>query len=98
MFERYLELTFKQRVAGSSPARLTTLVFAAGNGHLLRDLPLLGGKYRFFYTGAGKISTATGNARRTFRKLFKLAKVQDAHPHRFRDTFAVRLLNSGTSR
>ncbi len=27
--------------------------------------------------------------------LFELAKVEDAHPHRFRDTFAVELLLSG---
>jgi integrase len=61
----------------------------------LKSLPLLNGKYWFFYTGSGKVETATGNARRTFRKLFQLAKVPDGHPHRFRDTFAVRLLNSG---
>jgi len=33
--------------------------------------------------------------RRRLAKLFELAMVDGAHPHRFRDTFAVELLLSG---
>jgi integrase/recombinase XerD len=49
----------------------------------------------FFWTGTGTIDTAAGNYRRTLRKLCEQAKVTNAHPHRFRDTFAVRLLQQG---
>ena len=49
----------------------------------------------FFWTGEGKRTTQAGNMRRTLRKLFRRAEVPDAHPHRFRDTFAVELLLAG---
>jgi len=52
------------------------------------------GKY-YFWTGDGLADTQAGNYRRTLRKLCDQAKVSDAHPHRFRDTFAVRLLREG---
>lgn len=46
----------------------------------------------FFWSGSGEIDTASGNWRRSLRKLFCLAGVDGGHPHRFRDTFAVELL------
>jgi integrase len=46
----------------------------------------------FFWSGNGEIDTASGNWRRSLRKLFSLAGVDGGHPHRFRDTFAVELL------
>ncbi|HUB78975.1 MAG TPA: tyrosine-type recombinase/integrase, partial [Bryobacteraceae bacterium] len=49
----------------------------------------------WFWTGVGSKETATGNWRRTFRRLCEIAGVQDAHPHRFRDTLAVELLLRG---
>jgi integrase/recombinase XerD len=49
----------------------------------------------FFWTGEGKVETATGNWRRSLAKLFDLAGIQNGHPHRFRDTFAVELLLAG---
>jgi integrase len=49
----------------------------------------------FFWTGVGKSDTVSGNYRRSLRKLFDLAGIKGAHPHRFRDTFAVELLLAG---
>lgn len=60
----------------------------------LAALPLLNGKY-YFWTGEGKIDTAAGNYRRSLRALRKLIGRNDIHPHRWRDTFAVRLLEQG---
>jgi integrase/recombinase XerD len=48
----------------------------------------------FFWTGKGKKSTIAGSLRRTIDRLGKMADVH-AHPHRFRDTFAVELLTGG---
>jgi integrase/recombinase XerD len=48
----------------------------------------------FFWTGRGKLRTLLGNLRRTIQRLGAIAKVH-AHPHRFRDTFAVELLTHG---
>jgi integrase len=60
----------------------------------LKALPLYEGKY-YFAAGSAKLSTATGNARRSLRKLSKLAKVRTVNPHRFRDTLAINLLQRG---
>ncbi len=62
----------------------------------LRSLTPYGG-HLFFWTGEGKPETATGNYRRTLRDLGEYCKVPDLHPHRFRDSFAVRLLQGGAT-
>jgi integrase/recombinase XerD len=49
----------------------------------------------FFWVGTSNLQTIVGSWRKRFAKLFELAKVEDGHPHRFRDTFAVELLLSG---
>jgi integrase/recombinase XerD len=49
----------------------------------------------FFWTGRGLIKSSVANWQRSFRKLFALARVTGAHPHRFRHTFAVDLLQRG---
>lgn len=50
----------------------------------------------FFWSGKSKLSTAIGSARRTIDCVLELAGVPDGHPHRFRDTFSVSLLQNGT--
>jgi integrase len=46
----------------------------------------------WFWTRVGSQETASGNWRRTFRRLCEIAGVMNGHPHRFRDTLAVELL------
>ena len=57
----------------------------------LNALPLYDGKY-YFASGNSAVETATGNARRSLRKLSKLAKLRSVNPHRFRDSLAIELL------
>jgi len=49
----------------------------------------------FFWSGNGLPKTTVADWQRSLRKLFEIAEVQGAHPHRFRDTFAVELLLAG---
>lgn len=49
----------------------------------------------FFWSGESKLKAAVGDWQRTLRNLFMLAKVEGAHPHRFRHTFAVENLQAG---
>jgi integrase/recombinase XerD len=51
----------------------------------------------YFWSGTSDKRSITGNWQRRFQKLFELASLDDAHPHRFRDTFAVELLLAGIS-
>jgi integrase/recombinase XerD len=51
---------------------------------------------RYFQTGEARGKTVRGSWDRTLRILFKLAGVEGGHAHRFRDTFAVKLLEAGT--
>jgi len=60
----------------------------------LKALPLE--SVYFFWSGTSLLSTAVGSARRTIACVLKLADVVDGHPHRFRDTFSVTLLQNGT--
>lgn len=48
----------------------------------------------FFWSGMENPKSAVGDWQRTLRGLFKLAGIK-GHAHRFRTTFAVRLLNKG---
>ena len=62
----------------------------------LAALPKYGG--HFFWrreSGESRVDTATGNARRALRQIFKPAEIKGGHPHRYRDTFSVGLLQKG---
>lgn len=49
----------------------------------------------FFWTGESKLHSVIGKWQRRLWNLFKLAKIEGGHAHRFRDTFAVELLLAG---
>ncbi|MGA2814241.1 MAG: tyrosine-type recombinase/integrase [Candidatus Acidiferrum sp.] len=51
----------------------------------------------FFWRGKSKISSVTGRWRAKIAKVFEVAKTENGHTHRFRDTFAVSLLENGAS-
>jgi integrase len=55
------------------------------------------GHERFFSSGKAKPQTARANWSRYLDSVFELAKVSNGHSHRFRDTFAVSLLERGVS-
>ena len=58
---------------------------------------LNGDSEHFFTSGKAKPQTARANWSRSLDTVFELAKVKDAHSHRFRDTLAVSLLEKGVS-
>jgi integrase/recombinase XerD len=62
---------------------------------VLQSLPGRTSDKFYFWTGLGNPKSAVGDWQRSFRKLFKLANVENGHLHRFRDTFAVELLLKG---
>jgi len=62
--------------------------------HALELTPKVTEKH-YFWDGKQQTEIAIGSWRRRLAKLFELATVDGAHPHRFRDTFAVELLLSG---
>lgn len=49
----------------------------------------------FFWTGTGTPKSALSVWDRTLRRLFEIAEIENGHSHRFRDTFATTLLESG---
>jgi integrase/recombinase XerD len=49
---------------------------------------------RFFWNGQSRLYTAIGNARKTISRVLAVAGIK-GHPHRFRDTFSVSLLEKG---
>jgi integrase/recombinase XerD len=60
----------------------------------LRSIPHASQRY-FFWSGNGKLTTATGDWQGKLHKLFEIAKLPSGHAHRFRDTFATELLLIG---
>ncbi len=46
----------------------------------------------YFWSGLGNTKSCVGDYQRAFKKLYELAKVENGHAHRWRDTFAVELL------
>ena len=61
----------------------------------LGNLPRVTDRY-WFWTGNGKLETARKKWSEALADLFEKAEIDGGHAHRFRDTFAVELLNSGT--
>ncbi len=51
----------------------------------------------FFWTGTSKLTSAVSVWRKRLAYVFKKAKIKNGHSHRFRDTFAVSLLQAGVS-
>jgi integrase/recombinase XerD len=51
----------------------------------------------FFWTGESKLPGAVSNWRRRIARVFKDAGIVNGHSHRFRDSFAVALLEKGAS-
>ena len=61
------------------------------------DGPVPNPRY-FFWSGNGLVKSVVADWQRAFRRLFKLAGItKRAHPHMFRDTFAVESLLAGIS-
>lgn len=60
----------------------------------LEGIPKMSARY-WFWSGNGRIQTAVADWQARLKKLFDDAKMQGAHAHRFRDTFATELLLAG---
>lgn len=59
----------------------------------LAAVPKVSEQY-FFWVGGSKVESATGDWQRTLKGVFDKAGIPDGHAHRFRDTFAVGLLQA----
>jgi site-specific recombinase XerD len=62
----------------------------------LRSLPHKNPQY-FFWSGHSKVQAAASVWRKRISSVFTDAKIENGHTHRFRDTFAVGLLEKGVS-
>jgi integrase/recombinase XerD len=68
-------------------------------GYVIKALKAVPRKHPdyFFWTGHHNVREAANTSRRSLAGLFKKAKIVGGHSHRFRDTFAVELLQAGVS-
>lgn len=92
----------RERVKGNKlflyPQKTGTAVYVPLPPTAVKALGQLEGDGEHFFTsGKAKPQTARANWSRYLDTVFALAKVKDAHSHRFRDTFAVLLLENGVS-
>jgi integrase/recombinase XerD len=62
----------------------------------LRTIPHKNPQY-YFWSGHSKVPAAVSVWRKRLADVFKDANIEDGHSHRFRDTFAVGLLEKGVS-
>jgi len=62
----------------------------------LEAAPKINEQY-FFWSDESKPESASGDWQRVLKGVFKEAKIPDGHAHRFRDTFAVGLLQAGVA-
>ena len=51
----------------------------------------------YFWSGRGTAKSAVSVYQRSFKRLYEIAKVENGHAHRWRDTFAVELLLAGAT-
>jgi integrase len=75
-----------------------TLALPAATVRALKNLPNVSDVLYFWKGGDERqFATACDRARRVIARLGTIAKVKNAHPHRFRDTWACSALLAGTS-
>jgi integrase/recombinase XerD len=93
---RRLDATGRLLLYQQKTTEPVTMMLNHAAAEALRALPAENEQH-FFWSGRGKLSTCIASLSGTLETLFKHARIEGrAHPHRFRDTFAVRLLEQGT--
>jgi integrase len=90
--------SFKQSVLQNGKIRCYfDAGFAPSNRAALKNLPGVSEELYFWKGGDERqFATACDRARRMIARLGDIAKVNNAHPHRFRDTWAKTALLNGT--
>jgi integrase/recombinase XerD len=78
-------------------AKTGTIVRVPLPGSVIEALNAIAASEYFFWSGLGTKKSCVGDYQRAFKKLYKLAKVENGHAHRWRDTFAVELLLAGAT-
>ena len=86
------------RIRTEKTGVVVTLRLPHATVQALKNLPPASDE-RYFWKGGDEtqFATACDRARRVISRLGAIAKVEDAHPHRFRDSFAKEALLAGES-
>jgi integrase len=86
------------RIRTEKTGVLVTLALPTATVQALKNLPHLSDELYFWRGGDERqFATACDRARRVITRLGVIANVKNAHPHRFRDTWAKEALLAGTS-